>query len=359
MVRTSLFFERLRDHSEIKLRILSKFAVPWAAKLGYKAGLRGGRKLWYVDGFAGPGRYGDGSAGSPIIGAGCALEILGKRRGYVLGCVNVERNARLFASLERETAPHRARGVEIHNLHGDFSARVPDILKIIGRHDPALVFIDPFGIKPLVYAALRNLIARPGEVDLMLVFQSRAVSRLVTEHPEYVTGAVGADDWLGQWHSRGVQAVYDTLKRNLISDGRFRAVERYGVRSEKAAAPRYHMVIGSRSYHAFELTNDMICQEERHLDQKTYARLAQASFLPEVNGLASQQELVNAILTYGRTHPRTTRRDILEHIVLTHWATWHTGDVKRAVSGLIHAGRITRPGDSKGHIDSDPLRFEW
>lgn len=357
MVHTSDFFDHLQDHSEIKLRILDKFAVPWAAKLGYKAGLRGGRKLWYVDGFAGPGRYEDGSEGSPIIGASHALELVKQSRPYALGCVNVESNRRRFDSLERETASFSSQGVEIHNLHCDFSDCVPRILEIIGRDDPCFVFIDPFGIKPLAYPALKDLVARPGEVDLMLVFQSRAVSRLVTGHPEYVTGAVGADDWLDRWDLLGVEAVYGTLKRSLLADGHFRSVERYGVRAEKSAAPRYHMVIGSRSYHAFQLLNDMICQEERQLDQKSYARVAQASFLPQVDDITSQQELVNTILTYGRTHPRTTRRQIVEHIVLSHWANWHTGDIRRAVGGLIEADTIVRHKGKRPSIDTDLLEF--
>jgi three-Cys-motif partner protein len=358
MAQTPQFFEHLRDHTEIKLRILSKFLVPWSAKLGYKAGLRGRRKLWYVDGFAGPGKYGDGSAGSPIIGAGQALEVREQRRGYVLGCVNVEMNARLFASLERETSAYEAKGVEIHNLHGDFSVLVPEISKIIDPVDPVLVFVDPFGIKPLVYDRLKGLLARRGEVDLILVFQSPAVHRLVRDYPHYVTRAVGGDEWLADWDTLGVDAVYDTLRRNLLSDGRFRAVERYGVREEKAASPHYYMVIGSRSYHAFELLNDMICQEEKQLDEKTYAKLAQPSFLPQLNGLAAQQELVNAILAYGRVRPRTTRRDIVEYVVSNRWATWHTGDIKTAVKGLIDAGRITWRKQGRGHIDTDPLQFE-
>ena len=58
------FFDNLRDHSEVKHRILASFLTPWAAKLGSTFRGRSG-VIWYVDGFAGAGKYGDGRDGSP------------------------------------------------------------------------------------------------------------------------------------------------------------------------------------------------------------------------------------------------------------------------------------------------------
>lgn len=355
MAQTSRFFERLRDHTEIKLRILGKFVVPWSAKLGYKARARGGERIWYVDGFAGPGKYEDNSPGSPLIGAGQALNVLRGNRPYVLGCVNVEQKLSYYRSLEKMTEHYKDQGVPIHNLHGDFSSLVRRIAEIVGPDDPVLVFIDPFGIKPLVYASLKPLIARGGEVDLLLIFQTRAVWRLATSHGDLVTQAVGSDEWAPRWKTERLDAVLETLAASLLSDGEFCAVAAYGVRAEKEAAPKYHMVMASRSVHAFELLNDMICQEEKQLGTKAYARLAQTSFLPQFDELASQQELMNAILAYCRTQSRTTRRDIVDHILLSHWGQWHTGDVKRAVRGLIEAGRLGRQKRGKGQIDTDPL----
>ena len=64
---TAEFFENLRDYSEIKHRILARFLTPWTVKLGSWARRRNG-VVWYIDGFAGPGKYEDGSDGSPLLG---------------------------------------------------------------------------------------------------------------------------------------------------------------------------------------------------------------------------------------------------------------------------------------------------
>src|SRR3990172_7655047 len=118
MAQTRKFFERLRDHSEIKLRILRKYIKPWSAKLGLKVRRRGESRIWYVDGFAGPGRYEDGAEGSPIVGARRAQEVLQERRGFTLGCVNVELEAARFSQLERNTTEFERAGVPVLNLPG-------------------------------------------------------------------------------------------------------------------------------------------------------------------------------------------------------------------------------------------------
>ncbi len=357
MTRTSNFFDHLRDHTEIKLRILGKFIVPWSAKLGYKTRVRGGKQIWYVDGFAGPGRYGDGAEGSPIIGASRALSVLRAGSGHILGCVNVELDSSRYEALCRETRPYEQDGVPVYNFKGDFSEVIPEILEIVGQDDAMLVFIDPFGVRPLKFDNLKPLVSRQGETDLFLTFHTPAVSRLVTEYPDYVTEAVGSDDWRSGWPSRGVQAVLDTLSRNLRELGQFFAVAWYAIRSEREAAAKYHLVLASRSYHAFELVNDFVCQEEKALDRKYYAKLAQSSFLPLIDAGASENRLVAAILEFGNSHPKTMRHQIVQHVVLAHWGHWHTGEIKRAVGGLIDAERILREKRAPARIDTDPLTF--
>src|SRR5436189_1128057 len=117
MADTSHFFDALRDHTEIKLRIFGNYVVPWAAKLGYKARYRGTRNLWYVDGFAGEGKYkSDGADGSPLIAARHAAHLIKHGRSYALGCVNVEIDRKRHARLERNTDAFKELGVSVHNL---------------------------------------------------------------------------------------------------------------------------------------------------------------------------------------------------------------------------------------------------
>ena len=58
------FFDEREDQSEVKARIVSKYFYVWAKIIGARA--RAGR-IAYIDLFAGPGRYKDGSASTPLM----------------------------------------------------------------------------------------------------------------------------------------------------------------------------------------------------------------------------------------------------------------------------------------------------
>lgn len=59
------FFEESRQQSIIKARIISKYFWVWAKVIIPTAKKRGNR-IAYIDLFAGPGRYGDGTISTPL-----------------------------------------------------------------------------------------------------------------------------------------------------------------------------------------------------------------------------------------------------------------------------------------------------
>ena len=126
------FFDNLRDYSEIKLRILGRFLVPWAAKLGSLA-VRGNGVIWYVDGFAGKGRYDDGGEGSPLLGLRRAKHTQIEKRSYELACFFVEKRRNNWESLENIVIPFRRDGIDVVNRHGEFSTFVPEIVRATQR----------------------------------------------------------------------------------------------------------------------------------------------------------------------------------------------------------------------------------
>src|SRR4051812_23404643 len=60
------FFDEREDQSEVKARIISKYFMVWARIIIPWAKKAEGR-IGYIDLFAGPGRYKDGSASTPIM----------------------------------------------------------------------------------------------------------------------------------------------------------------------------------------------------------------------------------------------------------------------------------------------------
>ena len=60
------FFEERTDQSEVKARIVNKYFSTWAQVVMPTVAKRGG-KIAYMDLYAGPGRYRDGAASTPLL----------------------------------------------------------------------------------------------------------------------------------------------------------------------------------------------------------------------------------------------------------------------------------------------------
>jgi three-Cys-motif partner protein len=357
MASNSTFFDAVRSHSEVKHRILGKFIPPWRAKLGYKVRLRGADSLWYVDAFAGVGKYGDGKHGSPLIAAEQAASALRENRDYRLHCINVERSSSRFSRLVQNTDPWIQGGADITNLLGGFAEMVPDVQRIVGDDDPLLLFIDPFGIKGLDLNALRGLLNRPGELDLMLTFNTRAIARLVKDYPDFVTNAVGTSEWMKDWPTQGSEVVVRLLKENLVKEGGFLDVVSYDIRGVKEEPAHYQLLLASRHEDAYELVNDSICQEESLLEEKYFRELSQSSFLLDLDEADEARALVDAITDFARQAAETNRREIVRHLLFSNWGRWHSKNIRKAVSALTKEGRFNRVKVEGGDIDTDPLEF--
>ena len=68
------FFTERADQSEVKARIVSKYFIAWARIIASKT-MRSDGKVAYIDLFAGPGRYQDGSASTPLMVLSEALKV--------------------------------------------------------------------------------------------------------------------------------------------------------------------------------------------------------------------------------------------------------------------------------------------
>jgi three-Cys-motif partner protein len=64
---TVKFFDERSDQSEVKARIIEKYFYVWANVVMGAAKNFGGGKIAYIDLYAGPGRYKDGAASTPLL----------------------------------------------------------------------------------------------------------------------------------------------------------------------------------------------------------------------------------------------------------------------------------------------------
>ncbi|MGE0405944.1 MAG: three-Cys-motif partner protein TcmP, partial [Candidatus Korobacteraceae bacterium] len=66
MMSTS-FFQESKEQSQIKARIVSKYFWAWAKVIIPTAKRQHASRIAYIDLFAGPGRYEDGTLSTPLL----------------------------------------------------------------------------------------------------------------------------------------------------------------------------------------------------------------------------------------------------------------------------------------------------
>ncbi len=151
------FFSERADQSEVKARIVTKYFLTWASVIAPSTERRGD-KLAYLDLFAGPGRYEDGSASTPLMILSKLVENERLREKVVTLFNDADENHTATLQGEIDKLPG------IDSLKHKPDVRTGEVGKPIADYFnsinliPAFSFIDPFGYKGLSWALVRSVI---------------------------------------------------------------------------------------------------------------------------------------------------------------------------------------------------------
>lgn len=170
MTQKTNFFTELKDWSKRKHSIVKKYLNGFAKILGGSTN----KPVYYVDGFAGRGTYEHGEKGSPVIAAELAEHYRDEGKSYRLYCINVECDPDNFANLQSETSNF---GNLVTNFLGTFTDNLDAILSHIGNN-PALFFLDDFGVSGTDWGSVEKLLRRKGSTDVWIRFDHKTVRRL-------------------------------------------------------------------------------------------------------------------------------------------------------------------------------------
>jgi three-Cys-motif partner protein len=169
------FFVRKKAPAVLKHELLRQYVEPFTGMVGSTSD-RG--RVVFLDGYAGQGRYDDGSAGSPELAMKAAEALL---PGRLLECVFVERDRQPFTSLETVTAEYAARGVHCRALRGSVEDHLDDVIAQAAGA-PLFMFLDPCGLSLPLDILVRVLVgprsATPPPTETLLNFSNEAVRRI-------------------------------------------------------------------------------------------------------------------------------------------------------------------------------------
>jgi three-Cys-motif partner protein len=235
----------LEPHTKAKHEILRRYLGAWFPILA-----SGGwnRRVIFLDGFAGPGRYSAGEPGSPII----ALNTLVShphftklhRTEFVM--IFVEDGADRFASLQTEVAGFweeqpggQPSNVKVHLRQGrfaDVANEIMDQLDASGHQlAPTFAFVDPFGIKGVPMTTIARLVKNP-KCEVFFNFMFNSVNRWITHPEEYIQ--VHLEDLYGCDAYQQAAALDGAERKALLHD---------------LYAKQLHDVAGREYVHSFEM----------------------------------------------------------------------------------------------------------
>lgn len=284
------FFDQKRPWSKRKDQILAYYLEPYLAKVR-----RLGRPVLLVDGFAGPGKFGDGEPGSPLIMCD-RVQAASESPGPDVRIWCIEPEPDLFGRLQK-------------NLKGlpfaiakrkSFLDAIDEVGKAARTHT-VFLYLDPYTAADIDYEAIdrvaQQIQSADASVELLMNFNTPSFVRWgraalacdvsapdpdnedieefdvpTTEVPgaDRLTRVVGGTWWRDildseQPFCKMVDSIADRVGENLRR--RFGEACWVGIRVRREhAVPKYHMFFGSRHPDALELMNDAMVKARGYSD---------------------------------------------------------------------------------------------
>jgi three-Cys-motif partner protein len=172
---------QIEPHTAAKHKILRKYLDAWFPILGTYH-----KRIVYVDGFSGPGRYTGGEPGSPIIALESARTHSANLTAELVFLFIEERQDRaeyLESEIAKLKCPtHFKTRVERGSFANKLATILDDLDATGGQIAPTFALIDPFGFSGIPYALIQRLLSRQ-RCEVFITFMVDSMNRWL-EHPD-------------------------------------------------------------------------------------------------------------------------------------------------------------------------------
>jgi three-Cys-motif partner protein len=171
----------IEPHTAAKHQILRKYLDAWLPILGTY-----NKRIVYVDGFAGPGRYTGGEPGSPIIALEAALTHQAKLPGELVFLFIEKRPDRadylsgVIAKI-RLTTSFKVK-VERGTFADKLGTTLDELDSTSSQIAPTFALIDPFGFSGIPYTLIQRLLSK-NKCEVLVTFMVDSINRWL-EHPD-------------------------------------------------------------------------------------------------------------------------------------------------------------------------------
>ncbi len=265
------FFEISKEQSRIKVAIVSKYFEAWAiVMMGVQDRAKGkdGDTIAYIDLFAGPGRYDDGTKSTPLLILEKAIAS-DKLRNRLVTIFN-DKDAVYTTSLEEEIK--NLPGVEAlkHRPHVYNEEVGTEIVKVFERMKmiPTFFFLDPCGYKGLSLELINSVVKDWG-CDCIFFFNYNRVNMALTnELVDDPMNALFGKERADRLRKR-IEGISPSERELMIVEELCQAIKEFGkryilpfrFRNEAAARTSHHLIFITKDVRGILIMKDIIARE--------------------------------------------------------------------------------------------------
>ena len=275
------FFAKQTPQSRVKSKIVAKYFSAWAnvmfrrEKWLLQTGRKSGNiKLAYVDLFAGPGKYADGSKSTPFDVLFTAVNNDNSRES--LATVFNDKSKADADSLREHIASIpdferlRYRPVVLNRDVGAEISRTFEKISMV----PTLLFVDPWGYKGLSLSLIHSVLKNPGSECIMFFNYNRINPGLnnttVKKHMDELFGPSRAD----RLRRKLVGLNSDERELTIVEEiaGAFRDlggkyVLPFRFKNDRGSRTSHHLIFISKHFKGYEIRKDIMASESSGANQ--------------------------------------------------------------------------------------------
>jgi three-Cys-motif partner protein len=272
-MNTEHFFEESSDQSEVKRSIVIKYFEAWT-KVIIPRVKRRHNKIAYIDLFAGPGRYENGTKSTPILILEQAINNPNMRD--MLVTIFNDRNSDHSRNLEN--AVNSIEGIErlrykpqIYNDEvGTEIVKMFEQMKLV----PTLFFVDPWGYKGLSLRLI-NAVLKDWGCDCIFFFNYTRINMGlknpdVKEHLDALFGEKRAGQLREKLDGINVidreMAIVEELT-NALKEMGCNYVLPFGFKNARGTRTSHHLFFVSKSFRGYHIMKDVMAKESSKENQ--------------------------------------------------------------------------------------------
>lgn len=266
------FFEERQDQSKVKARIVSKYFAAWANVI-LPSVIKQNSRLAYVDLYAGPGRYKNGAASTPIMVLEKAISDarLSKYLVALFNDVDSQKTSTLQSEIEKLSGIERLayRPIVSCNAVNEDAERYFSETRLV----PSFTFIDPWGYKGLSLKIVNGVIKDWG-CDCVFFFNYNRINagisnEVVEEHMAALFGSERAHKLRER-----VAGASPTMRESMILEEMTQAIKEMGGTyvlpfrfKSKSGRPTHHLIFVSKNFRGYSIMKEIMTKESSTEDQ--------------------------------------------------------------------------------------------